>query len=160
MLLWPDKIGLLAQTYLPKGGSEVEVEYMWQTVDGTTFGYVKYPVQIEAGAWDTLVTTDLSGTGQLDLILYSETQHRIVWGRRAFKTPPGLGWDPNFWVYVMTYVIGASLVLLSMHFYWDSKLQEEERKLLGEAESPKSAWETVNDPPSSGKRANHRKTTV
>lgn len=158
VLLWSDHIALLAQTYLPRDQTEIEVEYMWQTADGTTFGYVLYPLNIDSGSWDSIVTADLSGSKQLDLVLYSETQHRIVWGRRAFKTPSGLGWDPNFWVYVMCYVILASLVLVSMHFYWDSKLQEEERKLLGEAEAPKVAWEV--EQPQSGKRGTHRKTTV
>jgi hypothetical protein len=45
-----------------------------------------------------------------------------------------------------------------MHFYWDSKLQEEERKLLGEAEVPKVVWEP--EQPQSGKRGANRKTTV
>lgn len=159
ILLWSDHISLLAQTYLPKDETEIEVEYMWQTSDGTTFGYVLYPLDVEPGDWDSLITTDLSGTQQLDLILYSENQHRIVWGRRAFKTPVGLGWDPNFWVYVMCYVILASLVLVTMHFYWDSKLQEEERKLLGDMETPKIGWD-MGEQPSPGKRVTTRKTTV
>jgi hypothetical protein len=158
VLLWADHIALLAQTYLPRDETDIEVEYMWQTADGTTFGYILYPLNIDAGNWDSIVTTDLSGTKQLDLVLYSESQHKIVWGRRAFKTPSGLGWDPNFWVYVMCYVILASLVLVTMHFYWDSKLQEEERKLLGEAEVPKVVWEP--EQPQSGKRGANRKTTV
>ena len=131
---------------------------MWQTTDGTTFGYVLYMLDIAAGSWDSIVTSDLSNSKQLDLVLYSETQHRIVWGRRAFKTPIGLGWDPNFWVYVMCYVILATLVLVTMHFYWDSKVQEEERKLLGDAEAPRVVWESGE--PQSGERGKHRKTTV
>jgi len=158
ILLWSDKIALLAQTYLPRDQTDIEVEYMWQTTDGTTFGYVLYMLDIAAGSWDSIVTSDLSNSKQLDLVLYSETQHRIVWGRRAFKTPIGLGWDPNFWVYVMCYVILATLVLVTMHFYWDSKVQEEERKLLGDAEAPRVVWESGE--PQSGERGKHRKTTV
>ena len=41
----------------------------------------------------------------------------LYWGRKKKANYEGLGWDPNFWIYLMTYVLVGSLLAGLFHVY-------------------------------------------
>lgn len=93
-------------------------------------------------------------TGSIDLLLFSEELKTIFWGRKKPSNIQGLGWGPEFWIYIMIYVIVMSLGAGIFHSHYAEKLEEQNnffKNLDGQKEF------TAN--PMKGKPS-QRKTTV
>lgn len=60
------------------------------------------------------------------MLLFSSDQATIFWGRKKPANLKGIGWGPDFWIYIMIYVMVMSLGagLLHSHFLPD-KIQEQ-----------------------------------
>ena len=72
--------------------------------------------------------TDLDNSHSIDLLLFSGNEKTIYWGRKKKANLQGVGWDPNFWIYLMTYVIAMSLAAGLFHAY-KVKNTETQKKL-------------------------------
>lgn len=79
--------------------------------------------------------------------------------RKAILGLDAIGWSPNFWVYLMLYVIGASLFFGLLHVYVNDKGDLEAASLISNAALPDSSYQIDVMSPSE-KRNKFRKTTV
>mmetsp|Transcript_32470 Transcript_32470/g.32187 ORF Transcript_32470/g.32187 Transcript_32470/m.32187 type:complete len:96 (+) Transcript_32470:1151-1438(+) len=62
--------------------------------------------------------------------MYSEEEGNLYWGRKEKLNLEGLGWDPNFWIYLSSYVIIMSMTAGLFHAYYIEKLNKEHQNIL------------------------------
>jgi hypothetical protein len=66
----------------------------------------------------------LGNNGAIDLLLVSNDQKTIFWARKKPANLKGLGWSPEFWIYIMIYVMLMSLGAGFFHSQFFDKLEE------------------------------------
>ena len=87
-------------------------------------GYLEFPIEFENSyQWKSLLVSDLENSGEVDFLLH--TLDSIYWGRKKKLGLEGLGWEPNFWIYLMSYVILMSMAAGLFHSYYSEHLEEE-----------------------------------
>ena len=94
--------------------------------------------------------------GNLDLLIFSAEEGTIFWTRKKPANLKGLGWGPEFWIYIMIYVMLMSLGAGLFHSHYSDKIEEQSVIIKESSEGPQ---EFVLNPASKGK-PNLRKTTV
>jgi hypothetical protein len=124
ILLWKDSVSLLTQTLITNDNSNEFFLYAWSTPRGRVYGYKERSINLSDGHdWTSCSMEDLKQDGSIDLLLYSEEESIIYWGRKIVATVLDFGWDPNFWIYLMYYVIVLSLVVGLVHAYFAGKAE-------------------------------------
>jgi hypothetical protein len=127
ILLLNSQVAVLSQTEVNKQG---ESDYVWTAADGKVYGFALTLLDLNSEVvWSRLLAADLVGDGNLDLVLYSNTQRMIGWGRRAVQVSD-FGWNPNFWMLLMIYVMVMSLILGLAHTAYLKKLKHADLNLL------------------------------
>mmetsp|Transcript_26713 Transcript_26713/g.48119 ORF Transcript_26713/g.48119 Transcript_26713/m.48119 type:complete len:338 (+) Transcript_26713:810-1823(+) len=130
VLLWGTEVAYLAQTQILEGSSVNDATYIWTSAEGKTFCYILSVFDIRSDiSWSRVDSADLVGDGELDLVLYSSTQRTIGWGRRSVQGSD-LGWNPDFWMILMVYVLAMSLALGLAHTAYVKRLKRTEMSLL------------------------------
>jgi hypothetical protein len=127
LLLLNSQVAVLSQTAVSK---ESESDYMWTAADGEVYGFALTLLDLNSDVmWSRLLAADLVGDGNLDLVLYSNTRRMIGWGRRAVQVSD-FGWNPNFWMLLMIYVMVMSLLLGLAHTAYLKRLKHADLSLL------------------------------
>lgn len=88
------------------------------------------------------------------MLLFSEDLGKIFWGRKKPSDIQGLGWGPEFWIYIMIYVMFMSLGAGIFHSHWVEKIEEQNNLLKGQFGPQEFAANPNKNKP------NTRKTTV
>jgi len=88
--------------------------------------------------------------------LFSDEIGKIFWGRKKPSNIQGLGWGPEFWIYIMIYVMFMSLGAGIFHSHWSQKIEEQNNTYKGQLGSQAQEFQ-IN---SNKNKPNMRKTTV
>jgi flagellar basal body-associated protein FliL len=84
----------------------------------------------------------------------SEEMKTIFWGRKKPSNIQGLGWGPEFWIYIMIYVIIMSLGAGIFHSHSAEQLEEQNNFIKALGSQQEFAVNPLKGKPS------QRKTTV
>lgn len=160
VLLWGSQLAFLAQTEVTATSDMTDASYIWTQADGKTFSYNLSLFDLESDIkWSRLLVADLIGNNNLDLVLYSTSQRTIGWGRRSVQGSD-LGWNPDFWMFLMIYVLAMSLLLGLAHTAYVKKLKRTEMSLLMLPPGLQFKPPSVHDPDQLPKGKGKRKITV
>lgn len=62
--------------------------------------------------------------------MYSGNEGKLYWARKQKLNLEGLGWEPNFWIYLMIYVIFMSMAAGLFHAYYSGKISKQHVSML------------------------------
>jgi hypothetical protein len=88
--------------------------YDWKTSDGAKFGYLKFQFDLEFdNSWNRIETG--IEDDHLILVLQSGDELYVAW-RSTLSTIP-YGWNPNFWLILMSGVMFCSILCGLLHVF-------------------------------------------
>lgn len=92
----------------------------------------------------------------MDILIFSAEEQTIFWGRKKPSNLKGIGWNTDFWIYIMIYVMLMSLAAGFFHSHFTEKVDDQSVILKLPAVLEPQQFEILEK---RNKKTNLRKTT-